>query len=499
MKRATAMCVIFGILCAQSAAAMILNPRGTGQVLLFPYFTVNRHQQTLINVANLTPAAKVAKVRFREAYDGRELLDFKVFLPAHSTWISVLFSLDDAGISGAGAGLGLNDSLCTLPAFDSAHQLPSGHLYQPLLNYGYTGSYGDTGPSDDLRTREGWFEVVEMAELTGATRAAITPIEDLGVPESIPPGCAALLTTDIPQTDLLPPRGGLQGSEAIVDVPLGTFYAAGATALDGVYNRSMYTTSDGPDLRDANVAASGFVTADVPLNGSFVVLNYPPERAIDAASAVLAASEIVTKFEASDTTGVQNDWVVTFPTKHFYVDPEIVGKGSPAIAPFSERFGAAVAAAGHSDVDATLQIFDRSGTPLFTFPDILPRPPAAHPPVLPYETQVIVFTPAGQPPPSVSPVLGAAHPVAVETSGSIGTTTAHLSFNDYSAYAPQIQRASREGQHVRGLPVIGFEAINYVNANATPGVLANYSAALPLRSLAPCIVDASGAVVGPCP
>src|SRR6476646_3375911 len=105
MKRLATLCASFAVLCAHSAAAMTLNPRGTGQVLLFPYFTVNRHQQTLISVSNLTPAAKVAKVRFREAYNGREVLDFNVFLAAHSTWTSVLFSLDDAGVSGTGAAI----------------------------------------------------------------------------------------------------------------------------------------------------------------------------------------------------------------------------------------------------------------------------------------------------------------------------------------------------------------------------------------------------------
>ncbi len=37
-----------------------------------------------------------------------------------------------------------------------------------------------------------------------------------------------------------------------------------------------------------------------------------------------------------------------------------------------------------------------------------------------------------------------------------------------------------------GLPVTGFEAINYINANVTAGVLANYSGTYPLRATAAC-------------
>ena len=40
-------------------------------------------------------------------------------------------------------------------------------------------------------------------------------------------------------------------------------------------------------------------------------------------------------------------------------------------------------------------------------------------------------------------------------------------------------RPTANGNVFRGLPVIGFAAINYINANVTPGVLSNYSAVYP--------------------
>lgn len=492
MKLLTWIFLLAGMLCTQIAPAMTLNPRGTGQMLLYPYFTVNRHQQTLISVSNLTWAAKVARVRLREAYDGREVLDFNVFLAPHSTWTSVLFSLDDAGLSGAGAAILLNDNLCTAPAFSSSNTLADGRLYQPLLNYAYIGSGADTGPDDDLRTREGYFEIVEMAELTGATRSAITPVN------GVPPGCTRVAGGDVPASDLLPPTGGLAGSEAIVDVPIGTFYATEATALDGVYNKAIYTPSGsiGPDLRDASVAANGFVSAYVPINGAFVTLSYAPEQAVDAASAVLAASEIVTDYDVSASEGAQTDWVITFPTKHYYVDPQMVMNSSQAIAPFSELFGAITP--GRSDVSSGLDVFDRSGKDLLGPSGITPTPPPpALPPPLPYETQVVMFALKSQPLPAVSPALGAAHPLSVQLPDSYSVGVTHLNLSGGSSQ--KLLRASHEGVQLQGLPVIGFEAINYINANATPGVLANYSAALPMRARAPCVIDGSASTYVPCP
>jgi len=492
MKLLSALCLSVGILCAQAAPAMTLNPRGTGQVLLFPYYTVNRHQQTLISVSNLTSMAKVVRVRFREAYDGREVLDFNVFLAAQSSWTSALFSLDDAGLSGAGGAILLNDKLCTAPAFSGSNKLPDGRLYQPFLNYAYTGVGADTGPTDDTRTREGYFEIVEMAELTGATRDAIALVN------GVPPACAKVASGNLPASDLLPPGGGLSGSAAVVDVPIGTYYATTATALDGVYNQPIYTLPGQiqPDLSGASVGANGLVNAYVPINGSIVTLGYPAVQAVDAASALLAASEIVSDYDVSVSEGVQTDWVITFPTKHFYVDPGIVTNGA-AIAPFNEVFGESLP--GRSDTIVALHVYNRDGKDLFGPSGIEPPPPQQPPPVLPYETQVIMFVPPGQTPPLISPALAAAHPLSLSLQAPYSVGVAHFNFSGNYSGVPRVGRASHEGLQLQGLPAIGFEAINYVNANATPGVLANYSAAYPMRSRAPCVVGSSKAANATCP
>ncbi len=35
-----------------SAGAVSLNPRGVGQALIYPYYTVNKNQDTLVSIVN---------------------------------------------------------------------------------------------------------------------------------------------------------------------------------------------------------------------------------------------------------------------------------------------------------------------------------------------------------------------------------------------------------------------------------------------------------------
>src|ERR1700745_2440455 len=98
--------------------AVNMNPDGLGQVLLYPYYTVNGGQQTLLSVVNTdTVNGKAVKVRFLEGYNSREVLDFNLFLSPAAVWTANVFALSDAGISGTGAGIFTTDNSCTAPGF----------------------------------------------------------------------------------------------------------------------------------------------------------------------------------------------------------------------------------------------------------------------------------------------------------------------------------------------------------------------------------------------
>ena len=66
-----------------------------------------------------------------------------------------------------------------------------------------------------------------------------------------------------------------------------------------------------------------------------------------------------------------------------------------------------------------------------------------------------------------------------------------------STGSARVLPAGLRGPALRGLPLIGFEAVRYINGNVTPGTLANYTLATPLRSSVVC-ARSSGEPT-PCP
>ena len=51
-------------LALNAQAAMYLNPEGTGEVLLFPYYNAQNGNETSMHIVNTTDDAKAIKVRF---------------------------------------------------------------------------------------------------------------------------------------------------------------------------------------------------------------------------------------------------------------------------------------------------------------------------------------------------------------------------------------------------------------------------------------------------
>ena len=379
-------------------------------------------------------------MRIREGYDGRDVLDFSVFLSAYDSWSGVLFSLEDAGITGSGAGIIVTDPTCTAPSFASLMtSLSDGRPYQPLLDYAYTGANNDTGPTDDSRTREGTIEIFEMGQLSGQTLTAITPGDGTA------PNCDAI-PSPVPSSDITTPGGGLVGSSAVVYVAQGTFFPIDAYAIEGFFNAAAFfpSGSPSPDLSDASVNSNGFVTADIPINGSYVTLNYPPDQAIDAVSALFMADRIYGDFDISPSAGANTDWVITFPTKRFYVDPSINGGAVP---PFEELFGNP--SAGRSDVHIDYVTYDRNGIPISYGPlGITPTPPHALAGPLPTATQVGAFTPFANTSIDSSNVLGSNLFVVFPVSNGVSTATTGSAIVDVVGQMLHRNRAdSRRHRH----------------------------------------------------
>ena len=150
-----------------TAEAVHVNPDGLGQVLIYPYYTARTRTtglftgsqyNSLISVVNSTASAKAVKVRFLESLDSREVLDFNLYLSAHDVWTTGVVPTSD------GAGIVTADVSCTQPAIAKVGSAPS-----PFLNYQYSGKNADGADTSFDRTREGYVEIIEMANIVDAT------------------------------------------------------------------------------------------------------------------------------------------------------------------------------------------------------------------------------------------------------------------------------------------------------------------------------------------
>jgi len=473
------------LIAIQSAFAVTLSPRGIGQVLIYPYYTVNKSQDTLISVANASDISKAVLVRFREGYNGREVLSFYLFLSPHDVWTASISQTADDG----GAALKTSDTSCTLPA------IPSDGV--PFSSHGYDGGSvypPDGGPQDITRTREGSIELIVGADITpgSPTDVAITHVQNGSPNGGVPPGCATLFFS-MAQADGVAPTGGIFGSDTIVNVGEGTFFAYNADAIQGFTSFALLSPAgNDPTLQDANSseAVNGVATAYLSdEKGTPLALDY--QFGEDAVSAVFMADAIYNEYVVAASLGANTDWVVTFPTKNFYVDKNLYPANPTA--PFEQAF----AVPGVSNVSVEGTVYDREeGAQAIDGPCEICPPPSPSP-VLSYQVNVSGFRTAA---PTIStPVLGSnLDSTSIPPLGDDGNV-----FMDLAGSIPHALPGGLDpnGAAVTlvGLPVTGFMVYNVINANAQPGMLANYSGAFPHRATTSCAggsgTESCGAII----
>lgn len=372
-----------GVALAPSAQAVSLAPDGLGQVLVFPYYTVQGGWLTTISVTNTSATdIVVAKVRFHESYNSRDVMDFNVILSPNDVWNAWV---SDSGNNG-GPVISTNDKTCTTPQIPSGGQL---FASSPFGLVSYTGAANDGGPVDAVRMNEGHIEVVMMGTANVARVTALpaaNPVRGLllgavhNSTTGVPAGCAALAAAFqappltnvtafvtaptglksqfgypdsatgtnvaplLPNTTANPLKGaftlvnaGLGWSTGGTPLTLANFWTPGAAqvgipdvannlvsmmasaaVVGGAAPPQPYTLSyNEPTLTAANTAGAllnpftGTITGGAPANGA------------NAVSFLINHTSIINDWSRrTDPQGwtTDTDWVVTFPTKRFYVD-----------------------------------------------------------------------------------------------------------------------------------------------------------------------------------
>lgn len=314
--------------------AVHVSPGGEGQVLLFPYYTVRNSFSTLISVANTQANTKIVKVRFLEGKNSREVMDFNLFLLPNDTWTAAIVATP------VGARVITNDNSCVTPSDFFLESRTDGLTgLNDFKNYLFSGANADsTTPSFTTfdRTREGFFEVIEMGVLDSSTAAGTTAIgfarQNCNKLDSYDGFVGNPSTTRFPNVGaqlMLPPAGGLAGRATLIRADNGSNFTYSATALDNWSTVIKYTPAGdpAPTVADTSQTSSINLTADGAITSTWVTGR-------DAVSAALMRYTLQNEFVLDAGTTSQTDWIVTFPTKRFYVT---VGAGN-ATAPFTSNF-----------------------------------------------------------------------------------------------------------------------------------------------------------------
>jgi hypothetical protein len=464
-----------------AAQAVNLNPDGLGQVLIYPYYTTRADPggsayTSLLSVVNTTSSAKAVKVRFLEGKNSREVLDFNLFLSKHDVWTAAIFS--SAGVGGGvglGAAVGTFDKSCTIPPIP-------GITGAQFVNFAYSGSNSDKGGTSLDRTREGYVEIIEMATFTTASTTSQIVTHVGGVPGQNGFVCDDLTDAQA-QSDAFGVSGGLFGGMTLIDVGAGTDFTEDAVALDNYvqFGNQIYNPAGSilPDLQQAFPAVSQVINVIQGGGGSVFTSSWTPGTA-DPVSAVLMHSNVMNEFVLDAGTKSGTDWVVTFPTKRYYVN---TGTGNaPKL--FQRNFNQTD---GSCD-DVSLNIYDREERTTST-PTVFSPPPPTQTNSICWEANVVTF--------NNSNVLGSSNSANISTTFQNGwlnlgfptgisgaSATVHELINTTNTLIVGLFGSVSSGNTVTyiGLPVVGFAVQTFSNGvlpvvsptATTTNVLSNY-------------------------
>ena len=462
-----------------ASAGVHVDSNGLGQVLIYPYYTTRAGMDTYLSVINTTSSSKAVKVRFTEGKNSREVLDFNLYLSPRDMWTAAITNTAN------GAKLITNDKSCTAPL------LPVG---KEFVNFAYAGATieginqsggdGETGSLD--RTREGYFEIIEMGVITNtAVIAAITHVA------GVPANCAVVQAASMNMSQGAPSSlggqsaaadpstGGLAGSASLINVAAGADYGYDPVVLDAFSKKSGTGNNDWnvpgniwPDLTFAALTSTVF-TGSATVNSTW---NFGS----DTVAALLMHNNIINEFVLDHTTLSGTDWVITMPTKRYNVpvhNPALLTDGTFLYSPFTKKYWLN----GACEV-VGLSYWNREEGNV-SIVDFSPPAPGGGTSLC-WEANVVTF--------NSSSVLGSLNSVNVPVSFENGWLRLSFSATGVTVVNGQTDSdgatsllatvhptasqsmTSKNGNTYIGLPTVGFMLQDFFNQNAAPGLLATY-------------------------
>lgn len=479
-RKALFTAVVAGFGTIGTAEAVFMAPNGTGQALVYPYYTVQNSGtngwNTYLSIVNTTSDAKAIKVRILEGRTSAEVLDFNLFLSANDVWTAAIVPVDATDTSGG--KIITADVSCTAPA------IPAGG--EPFRNFQYVAQAAGLGRGLD-RTREGYVEMIEMVSLSGFAAAQVTHTA-----AGVPLNCAYVRVADYTAintslTEIFPPTGGLMGTGTLINVNNGLDAGYKADALEA-YNTGGVITQTGATVP---ALANVFPTVGIIFNSGFDVLSSsnvtvyqadftgaaaPTDGAMALASIYMHDS-IMNEYVLDSATASLTDWVVTQPIKNFFVD------ATTAWAPYTEKLTAAGAC---EEVEFSYFNREERGATAGGI-DFSPPPPAGPASSICWESNIISIRNGAthMPTSDVSGILGSRNSTSVSIADTFQNGWAQMRFVGANALAPGLvaplgsssfsfqmgamTAGSAAPYTFVGLPATGFMVRTFANGTLTCG------------------------------
>jgi len=513
-----------GVMAGAAHAAMHINDKGMGEALVYPFYSAEGGNDTYIHVVNTTKVTKAVKVRFIEAENSAEVLDFNLYLSPEDVWAAAITVTPEGG-----AAIRTTDTSCTVPDLGQTGgghvgtktRLASGKVEreQQFVRHAYA-NFKSFDPESEsevptipdantsiTRTTQGYVEIIEMGQLYPDTGLGATAVHNA---DGIPKGrtanadgtgtidamnpCQSLVaawrtapagvwtgevgTEGAATTGLYPwdgedggLAGGLWGYGVVINVQDGTSVGYDAIAIDDFNSTETPRTlhyapgNNLPSLQQAQLVATIFDGAEAT--------DYVFGAGDEAVSALFMSSTISNDYVVDPAINAATDWVVTMPTKRFF-------SGYPVRAPFTRSWN------GREACEAVgVEHWDREEafTPELDDSGFSPRPPQIEEDGFSLCTEVSIVQFGDR------SVLNGSERITYGFDPDYTEGWARMSFDPTaSGLSSGLRRLTGTDWENEtdvdfvGLPVVGFAAIAYQNGTLAGGVLSNYGAGVTHKS-----------------
>ena len=429
MKTKLLTTALLSTIAMSSQAAVSLSQTNQGDMVILPYYTVKNNMNTAFTVTNHSSTqGKVVSVAYKESKNNQDVLFYNVLLKPNSSWAVGLGAIQSTipQHNGEPSVVQIYDS------FNSTQCAPFVTPQQEFLPYAY-----EEDESSNLsleRAQEGHIEIYEVGSFDPSLDNDDDNIDltDCGVLSGQLSGDQLML---LPY--LLPATGEISATASLLNVNEGASYAYNGVAFNGFSDSETFNFETFPFHYDFNDASTSAVIVQ---NGVAQTTQW--NSGAEAINALISSYKFGTDFTVEAGNNSQTEVVFSLPGKIF------MNSGNEATAPFTQTYDST----NGSCETAGFAAYDRNGEIVSAVDSI----------DLCWGTNVLKVD--AQSPSALSDVLMSQHQIGITPSGDSG----RLAFSfDHTMH-------SLNGYEIKGLPVLGFTVQRYTNANAAPGLMAQY-------------------------